>query len=181
MCLSKRLIDAYPSLKRLWPGPASLPGAKLGPAPLTFAAGTLLITSQSWPTPFWVMHSFFACVNISLGPGDLRKLCIYALFQSTLFLKFCSQWASYFPCFQCLAGVRYMRASSFYLFITVNTPGPGVYLSVETPWCFVSGECVLTFPCEHSTFHTELLLKPELGLPCPHGPLPVDSPSLAGS
>lgn len=71
-----------------------------------------------------------------------------------------------------------MRASALYPFITVNTPGPRCYLPVETPWCSVSGECVLTFPHEHSTFHTLLkLLKPELGLPCPHGPLPVDPPS----
>lgn len=51
MCLNSHLTDAYPSLKRLWPGPASLPEAKPGPAPLTFVAGTLLITSQSWQPP----------------------------------------------------------------------------------------------------------------------------------
>lgn len=50
----------------------------------------------------------------------------------------------------------------------------------ETPWCFVSSECMLTFPWEHSTFHTDLLLKPELGVPFPHWPLLVCSPSWPG-
>lgn len=113
--------------------------------------------------------------------GCKKILHIYAPFWS-LFLKFCSQWVSHFSHFQVLAGVGGMRVVSLYFSTIDNTPGPGFYLPVETPSCFVLGECMLTFPREHSTFHTELLLQPKPGLHQLHGPLPVYSLTfLAGS
>lgn len=39
---------------------------------------------------------------------------------------------------------------------------------------------VYAHPYEHFTFHTDLLLKPELGVPHPHWPLLVCSPSWQG-
>lgn len=69
-----------------------------------------------------------------------------------------------------------MRVVSLDFSTIDNTPGTGFYLPVETPWCFVLGECMLTFPQEHSTFHTELHLpEPKLGLLQLQEPLPVYS------